>query len=258
MKNPFYPFSIEMSGFTSLKSLDDIYYKRNIEYYQKFKKALILLSTILSVVCIVVIILSDGWIQSLFATLLGGAFSSIVWFVSVIITDDMNYRVNKIDDIVSQIDILVSKLCTFNHYFVDDTNVIPIDSNNTSYRLCNLLQVIINLQTIKDIDCNDLKFKCIDGTEASVQEFEKRIECILCNMNDVLEKYNFNQLWNVIVYNEKYLSGELLGLKNVLLKRKCYILCGNAPIPQSKVKTRINRAKWFDKIFNHNQKWDEQ
>lgn len=250
MKNPFQPFSIDVSGFTCLKSLDDIYYKRNIEYYQKFKKILMLLSTLLSAICIVIIILSDGWVQSLFAALLGGALSSIVWFISVRITDDMNYRISKIDDIISQIGVLVHQLCTFNYYFVDGMKIIPVDANNICYRLCNLLQVIVDLQSVKDIDSNDLKFKCIDETDTGVKEFENHIEYILSNMNDVLGKYNFNQLWNVVTYNEKYLSGQLTELKNILLKRKSYILCGKAPIPQSKVESRINKANLFDRVFN--------
>lgn len=258
MKNPFYPFSVEVSGTTCLKSLDGIYYKRNIEYYQKFKKMLILLSILLSAVCVVVIILFDGWVQSLFATLLGGALSSIVWFISVIITDDMNYRINKIDDIISQIESLVSRLCTFNHYFVDNMDIIPVDSNNVCYRLCNLLQVITDLQIVKDIDSNDLKFKWIDGADICVQEFENYIEHTLSNMNEVLVKHDFKQLWNVVTYNEKYLSGQLTELKSVLLKRKGYILCGKAPIPQNKVADRINKANLFDKIFNHNQKGNKQ
>lgn len=81
MRNPFYTFSVEVLGATCLKSLEGIYYKRNIEYYQKFKKSLMVCSILLAIVCIVVIILSEGWIQSLFATLLGGALGSIVWLI---------------------------------------------------------------------------------------------------------------------------------------------------------------------------------
>lgn len=99
-------------------------------------------SILLAIVCIVVIILSEGWIQSLFATLLGGALGSIVWLISVIVTDDINYRINQIDNVILQIDKLIANLHIFNHYFVDGMTIINIDANNLIYRLCNLLQTV--------------------------------------------------------------------------------------------------------------------
>lgn len=254
MKNPFYPFSIEVSGFTCLKSLDGIYYKRNVEYYRKFKKLLIILSVILAMSCIIMIVLSDGWKQSLFATLLGGALSSIVWFISVMITDDINYRINQLDNVILQIDRLLSNLHTFNHYFVNGMAVIHIDPNNLLYRLCNLLQVISELCAISDIDSSGLKFKWINEADITIQEFNKYSGQILSNINAVLKIYTVKQLSDFVIYNEKYLDGQLNGLKNALLKRKGYILCGKAPIPQDKVKNRIKKANLFDKVFNHNQK----
>lgn len=251
MKNPFYPFSVEVLGSTCLKSLEGIYYKRNIEYYQKFKKSLMVCSILLAIVCIVVIILSEGWIQSLFATLLGGALGSIVWLISVIVTDDMNYRINQIDNVILQIDKLIANLHIFNHYFVDGMTVINIDANNLIYRLCNLLQTVTDLQSVSDIDSSDLKFKWVDETNMNVQEFEKRSVQIL-STTDILKTYTTEQLSNFIIYNEKYLDGQLKELKNILLKRKGYILCGEVPIPQDKVHDRLNRAKLFDKIFNCN------
>lgn len=251
MKNPFYPFSIEVSGYTCLKSLEEIYYKRNVEYYQKFKKLLMVCSILLAMVCIVVIVLSGGWMQSLFATLLGGALSSIVWLISVIITDDMNYRINQIDNVILQIDKLSVSLHTFNHYLVNGMTVKTIDSNNLIYRLCNLLQVVVDLQIIDNIESNGLKFKWVDKTDINAQEFEERSEQqILSNINDILKIYTLEQISNFVIYNEKYLDGQLKGLKDVLLKRKGYILCGKVPIPQDKAQSRLNKAKLFDKIFN--------
>lgn len=252
MKNPFYPFSIEVSGCTCLKSFEGIYYKRNVEYYQKFKKSLMVCSLLLAMVCIVVIVLSTGWMQSLFATLLGGTLSSIVWLISVIITDDMNYRINQIDNVILQVDKLITNLHIFNHYFVDGITVINIDANNLIYRLCNLLQVISGLQIINNIDSSNLKFKWVDETDINVQKFEERSEQILSNINDILKIYTIKKISNFVIYNEKYLDGQLKGLKEVLLKRKGYILCGKALIPQDKVQDRLNKAKLFDKIFNHN------
>lgn len=252
MKNPFYPFSIEVSGCTCLKSLEGIYHKRNTEYYQKFKKSLMIFSIVLMIICTVVIIKSEGWVQSLFATLLGGTLSSIIWLISVRITDDMNYRINQLDNVMLQIDKLVSNLHTFNHYFVDGMMVVNIDANNLIYRLCNLLQVVTDLQIVNNIDSSNLKFKWIDETDINVQEFEEHSEQILSNINDILKMYTTEQLSNFVIYNEKYLDGQLKELKNILLKRKGYILCGKAPIPQNKVQDRLNKANMFDTIFNHN------
>lgn len=251
MKNPFYPFSVEVSGCACLKSLEGIYYKRNIEYYQKFKKSLTACSILLAIVCVAVIVLSDGWMQSLFATLLGGALSSIVWLISVIVTDDMNYRINQIDNVILQIDKLIANLHVFKHYFVDGMAVININANNLIYRLCNLLQVVMDLQIISNIDSSDLKFKWVDETDINIQEFEERSEQILSD-TDMLKIYTTEQLSNFVIYNEKYLDGQLKELKSILLKRKGYILCGKAPIPQDKVQDRLNKAKLFDKIFNCN------
>ena len=129
--------------------------------------------------------------------------------------------------------------------------IINIDANNLIYRLCNLLQVVTDLQIISDIDSSDLKFKWVDETDINIQEFEERSEQILSN-TDMLKIYTTEQLSNFIIYNEKYLDGQLKELKNILLKRKGYILCGKAPIPQDKVQDRLNKANLFDKIFNHN------
>lgn len=251
MKNPFYTFSVEVLGSTCLKSLEGIYYKRNIEYYQKFKKSLMVCSILLAIVCIVVIILSEGWIQSLFATLLGGALGSIVWLISVIVTDDINCRINQIDNVILQIDKLIANIHIFNHYFVDGMTIINIDANNLIYRLCNLLQTVTDLQSVSDIDSSALKFKWIDEANINVQEFGERSEQIL-STTDMLKTYTTEQLSNFVIYNEKYLDGQLKGLKNILLKRKGYILCGKVPIPQDKVQDRLNKANMFDTIFNHN------
>lgn len=252
MKNPFCPFSVEMSGCTCLKSLEGIYYKRNVEYYQKFKKLSMICSILLAMVCVMVIVFSKGWVQSLFATLLGGDLSSIVWLISVIITDDMNYRINQIDNVILQIDKLSSNLHIFNYYFVNGMTVKTIDSNNLIYRLCNLRQVVNNLQSIDNVDSNDLKFKWVDGTDINIQEFEEQSNQILSNITDILKTYTLEQISDFVIYNEKYLDGQLKGLKDVLLKRKSYILCGNAPVPPDKIQSKVNKAKLFDKIFNHN------
>lgn len=252
MKNPFYPFNVEVSGSTCLKSLEGIYYKRNIEYYRKFKKSLTVCSILLAIVCIVAIVLSEGWIQSLFATLLGSVLGSIAWLISVIVIDDMNYRVNQIDNVILQIDKSIANLHMFNHYFVDGMTVKTIDSNNLIYRLCNLRQVVNNLQIIDNIDSNDLKFKWADWTDINTQEFKERSEQILSNINDVLKTYTLKQISDFVIYNENYLDGQLKGLKDVLLKRKSYILCGKVPTPPDKIQSQVNKAKLFDKIFNHN------
>lgn len=257
MKNPFYSFYIEMSSNTSLKSFDEIYYKCNVDYYRKFKKILMFFSIVLAIVCIAVIIISNGWVQSLFATLLGGTLSSIVWFISVIITDEMNYRINQIDDTILQIDRLVSELHMLNQYFIKGMKVIPIDFNNLLYRLCNLLQVINDLSIIETIDNNGLKFKWIDGPYINIDEFKKSSMEILNHSHILLKEYTVEQLNDFIIYNEKCLDREFNELKKVLLKRKGYILCGKAPIPQDKVQDRLIKAKLFDKIFNRNQKETE-
>ena len=166
----------------------------------------------------------------------------------------MNYRISRLDNVISQIDGLISELCTFNHYFVEGMEIVPIEANNLCYRLCKLLQVISELSVINEIDCDDLKFKWINETNVDIQSFQDSLEQMISNISFVLGVYTEKQLSDFVIYNEKYLSGQLKGLKNVLLKRKCYILCGKAPIPQNKVQNRINKANLFNRIFNRNQK----
>ena len=254
MKNPFYPFSVEVHGFTSLKSLEGIYNKNNIGSYRTFKKWLLTLSVFLAIICIGFIIFCDGWIQSLSATFLGGTLSSIVWWISVILSDEMNYRVNQIDSVISKIDDISSDLHSFKHYFVDGMKVTPVNPNSLHYRMINLLQIITNLRATKDINSDDLMLKWIDKTDISVQDFMERADMIMFNAEQLYKSYTNEQLSDFVIYNERHIDGQLQGLKDVLLKRKGYILCGKAPIPPDKVQARINKANTFDKIFNHKAK----
>lgn len=254
MKNPYYPFSVEVGGFTSLKSLDGIYYRNNVGSYRRFKKWLFVASVILAVICILCVMLTTGWKQSLFATLLGGVFSSIVWWISVILTDEMNYRINQIDSVIAKIDSILSDIHSFKHYFIDGMKVFKANPNDLHYRLIKLLQVITDLRAVKEINSDDLKLKWFDETDISVHEFEEKMDVILSHQNELFKKYSLEQLSDFVIYNERQIDGQLSGLKDVLLKRKGYILCGHAPIPADKAQERIERANKFDKIFNNKRK----
>ena len=253
MKNLFYPFSVEVHGFTTLKSLEGIYYQNNIDTYRIFKKWLLFFSLILAIICIVFVTHSDGWVQSLFATLLGGVLSSLVWWISVILTDNMNYRINQIDFVISKIDNLLSDLRSPNYCFVDGMKVTYLNTNNLYYRMINLAQVATDLHCTKEINSDELKLKWVDETDISVQDFMIHFDDAMRHSEE-FQKYTIEQLSDFVVYNERRLEGQLLGLKDVLLKRKNYILCGDAPIPFDKAQARIDKAKFFDKIFNHNKK----
>lgn len=254
MKNPYYPFSVEVSGFTSLKSLDGIYYRNNVDSYRRFKKWLFVASVILAFICILCVVFTTDWKQSLFATLLGGVLSSIVWWISVILTDEMNYRINQIDSVIAKIDGILSDIHSFKHYFTDGMKVFNVDQNNLYYRLINLLQIIADLRAVKEINSDDLELKWFDETDVSVCEFEEKVDVILVHRDELFEKYSLEQLSDFVIYNERQIDGQLSGLKDVLLKRKDYILCGHAPIPADKVQERIDRANKFDKIFNNKRK----
>lgn len=254
MKNPYYPFSVEACGFTRLKSLDGIYYRNNVDSYRRFKKWLFVTSVILAFICILCVVFTTDWKQSLFATLLGGVFSSIVWWISVILTDEMNYRINQIDSVIAKIDDILLDIHSFKHYFIDGMKVFNANPNNLHYRLINLLQVITNLRAVKEINSDDLELKWFDETDISVCEFEEKMDVILFHQDELFKKYSFAQLSDFVIYNERHIDGQLSGLKDVLLKRKGYILCGHAPIPADKAQERIDRANKFDKIFNNKRK----
>lgn len=254
MKNPYYPFSVEVHGFTSLKSLEGIYYHNNVDSYRRFKKWLFVASVILAIICILCIIFTTDWKQSLFATLLGGVFSSIVWWISVILTDEMNYRINQIDSVIAKIDEILSDIHSFKHYFIDGMKVLQANPSDLYYRLVNLLQVVTNLRAVKEINSDDLKLKWFDETDILIHEFEEKMGVVLFHQDELFKKHSIEQLNNFVVYNERQIDGQLSGLKDVLLKRKGYILCGHAPIPADKVQERIDKANKFDKIFNNKRK----
>lgn len=252
MKNPYYPFSIEVSGFTSLKAFEDIYYKNNIDYYNKFKTKLIVCSFIFSLLFVLLIILTNGWLQTLASTLLGATFSLITWVFSVKINDEMNYRINQIDNLIFKIDRLLQKLQEPEGYYKEGLKIIKIDTNNLVFRLCNLSQVIVDLSSINEIDSKELEFKSFNTTNINVSEMEELLDEMITNKN-LLDECLIKRLSNFICYNEKYLKDQLNGLKNVLLKRKGYILCGKAPFPYEEAQKRIKKAELFDKIFNFKQ-----
>ena len=250
MKNPYYPFSVEVNGFTSLKSLDGVYYHNNVGSYRRFKKCLLGISIILAVICILGVVFTTDYWQSLFATMLGGVFSSIVWWVSVLITDEMNYRINQIDSVIAKIDGISSDIHSFKYYFTEGMKVYQLNPSDLYYRLVKLLQIIVNLRATKEINSDDLKLKWFDETDIAIHEFAEEMDAILSNQEELFKKYSIEQLGDFVVYNEKLIDGQLYGLKDVLIKRKGYILCGHAPVPVDKVQERIDRANKFDKIFN--------
>lgn len=254
MKNPYYPFSVEVGGFTSLKSLDGIYYRNNVDSYRRFKKWSFVASIILAFVFALCVVFTTDWVQSLFAALLGGVFSFIVWWVSVILTDEMNYRINQIDIVIAKIDDILSDIHSFKHYLVDGMKVFNANPNELHYRLINLLQVIAKLRAVKEINSDDLELKWFDETDISVYEFGEKMGAILFHQDELFKKYSLEQLSDFVIYNERQIDGQLSGLKDVLLKRKGYILCGHAPIPADKAQERIDRANKFDKIFNNKRK----
>lgn len=254
MKNPYYPFSVEVNSLTSLKSLDGIYYRNNIDSYRRFKNWLIVVSVISVFIFALFIVFTTGWKQTLFATLLGGALSSIVWWISVIQTDEMNYRINQIDSVIAKIDGILLNIHSSKYYFIDGMKVFNTNSNDLYYRLINLLQIVIDLRAVKEINSDDLKLKWFDEIDISVHEFEEKIDVMLSHQEELFKKYSFEQLNDFVIYNEREMNGQLSGLKDDLLKRKGYILCGHAPIPADKVQERIDKANKFDKIFNNKRK----
>lgn len=163
----------------------------------------------------------------------------------------MNYRINQIDSVIAKIDKILSDIHSFKHYFIDGMKVFQANPSDLHYRLVNILQVITDLRAVKEINSDDLKLKWIDGTDISVQEFEEKIDGILFHQDELFKKYSTEQLNDFVVYNERQIDGQLSGLKDVLLKRKGYILCGHAPIPADKAQERIDKANKFDKIFNN-------
>jgi hypothetical protein len=239
---------MEISGFTSLKCLEEIYYKADVDYYRKSKKILLIFSIILSVLCILFVIVSDGWVQSLFSVLFGGVLSLIVWLVSVRLTDEMNYRIARVDNAIAYIDKMQTDLHTFDAYGIEGLQIIYFGKDNILYRMCHLLQIINDLCTGDVIDSSELELKWIDTSDLPINDFAKKLDRII--FEKTFLQYTDEQLTGLVTYNEQYLDGQLSGLKDVLLKRKSYILCGNAPIPAGKVQNRINKANKFDRIFH--------
>ena len=161
----------------------------------------------------------------------------------------MNYRINQIDNLIFKIDRLLQKLQEPEGYYEEGLKIIKIDTNNLVFRLCNLSQVIADLFSINEIDSKELEFKSFNTTNINVSEMEKLLDEMITNKN-LLDECSIKRLSNFICCNEKCLKDQLDGLKDVLLKRKGYILCGKAPFPYKEAQKRIKKAELFDKVFN--------
>lgn len=255
MKNPFYPIRPEGKCGTNL-DCPDTKFNINADTYRFWKWVIRVISILLIIICVVIIIKFDDYKQVMASAFLGGILSMMVWLISVHHTDIINKEISQIDATISDIDNIL-------HYTHSVVNFIdPIELtisqgniNNLHYRNLHLVQSLEILKSTESIDCSNLQLKWLDKTDCSCDDYLDR----MCHdLNQIYNNYPADILNNVILWNKHLLEKELLALRNKQLKRKIYILCGNARLSEKEVKKRIKWANRFDKIFNHKKEFKNE
>lgn len=248
IKNPRYPYRIESTG-GCLLNCNNAKYDKNLDTYNTFKKISLVLCVILATACIFCIIFTKGWPQVLFSAILGGIGSMLVWIISVHHHDIMDSEISLIELDITRVDALLNYYHNTVYFIAPDESEIKIaDPNNVKFRLAKLTQLIVNISAEPVIDSSKMKYKWFDNKEYSATEFVDNFENLMKSDSD--QKYELKWFQQILSWNEHYIEDQLMRLKDILQRRKSYILCGDAPVPNDRLENYAKQAESLDKVIN--------
>lgn len=246
MKNPYYPYFIDHRSKLKI-DYPKADYKYNHDGYNRIKRFFWSLSLIGIIVCVMVIYyIKSSIIQTIFASLLGGLSSLLVWLITIKYQDKISFELAIIDEAVSSAERHLSDLHR-TIYFIDPSEciIIPSDNNDLKFRLINFSQVLSNICSDQELT-EHITLKWFDKSECTVFEYESR----WMNMLRKPIPYSEQELKHILYWNEHSVETELSKLKEHLLGYKKYILCGNVPVRECDLKRYQIKADKFDKILN--------
>lgn len=205
-------------------------YKYNKDSYDKNNSLFWKFSVVGLIISLFLIIFSNNSIiQTVSGAFLGGILSLIVWLLTIIHQDKMNYEIANIDmhimEIEEHLDFQNSKVKFINP---EDDELVQADSKLIVHRFMHLLQLCTNLYCDERINTEELQLRVLNNEECSLKEYLTICENIC--QNNFVELICYEKEWDkIIAWNNYFIDWKLQDLKKKLVRYKFYILCGNAP-----------------------------
>ncbi len=185
-----------------------------------------ILSAVIVIGTILAIALSENeTIKVLASTLLGGAFSLVVWLLKIRHQDNMNYEITKIEAGIMCIDDYIESI-KGEIFLVDPLEYKIIKSNNhDAYtQFMRQWQMFKRLSLDKRIDTKAMKVVYMNKKECTVEEFGALCEK---DAENGYEEIAFEECKEIIEYNYFLVNRELALLRKKLCRYKIYIYCGS-------------------------------
>lgn len=204
----------------------ELEYKFNRNTYAKAKKLFWAISLVIAVGAGLIVFLSENEpIKVIASALMGGAFSLIVWLMTIEHQDNMNYEIAKIDAGIMLLDNYIE--CIEGEFlFFDPINYKIIKSDNRDtytqfLRQCQLLQGLLHDEKI---DTSEMKVVYMNKKECTLDEF---LDLFETDAHNHFENIVMEECKDIIEYNYFLINRDLVALKKKLYRYKTYIYCGS-------------------------------
>ena len=204
----------------------ELEYKFNRNTYVKAKKLFWAISLVVAVGAGLIVFLSENEpIKVIASALMGGAFSLIVWLMTIEHQDNMNYEIAKIDAGIMLIDNYIERI-EGEFLFFDPINYKIIKSDNRDtytqfLRQCQLLQGLLHDEKI---DTSEMKVVYMNKKECTLDEF---LDLFETDAHNHFENIVMEECKDIIEYNYFLINRDLVALRKKLCRYKTYIYCGS-------------------------------
>lgn len=253
MKNPYYPYTVDNRSKLKI-DYPKADYKYNYDKYKRKKQNFFLFSIIGIIFCIIIIYyIKSDIMQTVFASILGGLISLLIWLMTVDYQDKVSLELSIIDEALLCVDKHLEYLRgTINLINPCEYTVIQLDNDDLRFRLYHFLQEICNIDSDKEL-IENLVLKWFDGSDCTLLEYKNKW-FNMANSETKTIPYQTQNIKKTLDWNEYIVKTELLKLKKHLLNYKKYILCGDVPVRKCDLKQYQTKANRFDRIFNKKKK----
>lgn len=201
-------------------------YKYNYGTYRRSKIWFIISAVIGIAVSLAIVFMSeDARIQTLFATLIGGLLSVIVWIATSFVSDKIKQEQDEIDRLIYAVDRHIDRI--HKGVYLVDPRTYSIDKANENddwFRFLWLMQLCVNLTSDENINSSKLVFRW-EGQELSIKDYYSNCEKLILNHKLVLDEEHMKMVdWNLFE-----MESHLNRLKDKLLRYKTYLSRKNPP-----------------------------
>lgn len=203
----------------------ELEYKFNRNTYVRAKKLFWAISIVVALGSGLIVFLSENEpIKVIASALMGGAFSLIVWLMTIEHQDNMNYEIAKIDAGIMLIDNYIE--CIEGEFlFFDPINykIIKSDTRDTYTQFLRQCQLLQGLLHDEKIDTSEMKVVYLNKKECTLDEF---LDLFEADAHNHFEGTVMEQCKEIIEYNYFLVNRDLVSLRKKLCRYKTYIYCG--------------------------------